>query len=66
MQNGEIGTKIGRLEDQTVVRPERKIGSEGKSKTDARTDKLLVREVKKDPTLTARELKGIHAGLIER
>ncbi|MPD02899.1 hypothetical protein E2C01_098508 [Portunus trituberculatus] len=68
LSNREIGRK---LRSEAAVRgikkaaavlgtgaaPERKKGTGRKRKTQPRTDKLLEREVKKDPFITAKELK---------
>ena len=45
--------------------PPRKTGSGVKRKTTARTDKILVREVKQDPSITAAELKHKHPDLLK-
>lgn len=77
ISNYEIGKKIGRSEATvrrvkktsialgTGVTLERKIGSKRRGKKDARADKLLVREMKKDLFITTRKLKGMHASLLE-
>ncbi|KAK4304118.1 hypothetical protein Pmani_023923 [Petrolisthes manimaculis] len=48
----------------TGATPMRKKGTGRKRKTQTRTDKLLKREVQKDPFITARELKGLHADVL--
>ncbi|MPC18825.1 Transportin-3 [Portunus trituberculatus] len=76
LSNREIGRKLRRSE--SAIRrtkkaaavlgsgavPERKKGTGRKRKTHPRTDKLLEREVKKDPFITAKELKEEHANVL--
>lgn len=76
LSNREIGRRLGR--SNTAVRrvkqaaatlgttsaPHRKKGTGRKRKTDRRTDKMLEREVKKDPFVTAKELKGMYPDLL--
>lgn len=77
LSNREIGRKIGRSEaavrrvkraasaSGTSATPCRKPGSGRPKKTNKRTDKLLEREVKRDPFITAKELKGNYNSLLE-
>lgn len=76
LSNREIGRKLGRSESAvrrvkkaaamlgTAAAPERKKGTGRKRKTHPRTDKLLEREVRKDPFITAKELKEAHADVL--
>ena len=45
--------------------PPRKLGGGCKRKTTARTDKVLVRDVKQNPSITAAELKKKHPDLLQ-
>lgn len=77
LSNREIARKMGRSEAAirrlkkaaSVLRagatPSRKVGTGGQWKTCKRTDKLLEREVKRDPFITAKELKGLYGNLLE-
>ncbi|KAK4317377.1 hypothetical protein Pmani_011539 [Petrolisthes manimaculis] len=76
LSNREIGRRLRRSE--TAIRrvkqaaatlgtggtPQRKKGTGRKRKTDTRTDKMLERQVKKDPFVTAKELKEMYADLL--
>ena len=76
LSNREISRRLGRSEGAvryvkraaaalgTDATPERKEGTGRKKKTHPRTDKLLEREVKKDPFVTAKELKNMHADVL--
>lgn len=76
LSNREIGRRLRRSEAAvrrikkaaavlgTDEAPERKKGTGRKRKTDPRTDKMLEREVKKDPFITAKELKEAHPDVL--
>ena len=49
----------------TGTLPPRKLGCGRKRKTSERTDKMLVREVKQNPSITAAELKKKHPDLLQ-
>ncbi|KAG0709110.1 hypothetical protein GWK47_023925 [Chionoecetes opilio] len=50
---------------QPSMTPKRNEGSGGKRKTSPRTDKILKREVKSDPSITGSELKKKHQELLQ-
>ena len=76
LSNRAIARRIGRSEStirylKTAVAtqgtgavPARKKGTGMKRKTHPRTDIMLAREVKKDPFVTAKELKEMHANVL--